>query len=136
VIKKTFLMIFAAVILHCAMSNGAAAQTTNPCLGISTFWFPDPIPPGWFYYASYPAPFMYLIAAHKASPSCAPPPQQQPCHECQAGRPIQLASGNTYIDQTDISLPGLGGGLTLRRRWNSTWPSNQIATSIGIFGSR
>ena len=136
-IKKTILLIFVVVILQCALSTGVAAQTSDPCLQISTWWFPDPIPPGWFYYAAYPAPFVYLIAAHKATPSCAPPPQQQQtCPKCDAGSPIQLASGNTYIDQTDISLPGLGGGLTLRRRWNSAWPSNQIATSVGIFGSR
>jgi len=118
------------------MGSKAAAQTINPCLTPTIWYFPDPIPMGWWIYGPGQGPYSYLIAAYNASPSCAPPPQQQPCHKCQAGQPIQLASGNTYIDQTDISLPGLGGGLTLRRRWNSAWPSNQIATSIGIFGSR
>ncbi|HVP51613.1 MAG TPA: DUF6531 domain-containing protein [Terriglobales bacterium] len=50
------------------------------------------------------------------------------------GGPIKLASGNTYIQQTDIRIPGLGGGLTLTRTWNSAWPSTQAALKSGRFG--
>lgn len=52
----------------------------------------------------------------------------------QAGAPISLPSGNTFISETDVRVPGLGGGLKLTRRWNSVWPATQIASSIGIFG--
>jgi YD repeat-containing protein len=39
--------------------------------------------------------------------------------------PIDLATGNTYVSQADISVPGLGGGLSLSRTWNSLTPSIQ-----------
>ncbi len=52
----------------------------------------------------------------------------------QGGAPIDLASGNTSIAQSDISLPGLGGGLTLARTWNSLWPPTESAWREGIFG--
>jgi YD repeat-containing protein len=45
-----------------------------------------------------------------------------PCPTCNApkgGGPIDLATGNTDIQQSDVALPGLGGGLTLSRTWNS-----------------
>jgi hypothetical protein len=35
------------------------------------------------------------------------------------GMPINLTNGNTWIEQHDYSLPGLGGGLGLSRTWNS-----------------
>jgi YD repeat-containing protein len=57
------------------------------------------------------------------------------CLSClAAGSPINLASGNTYIAESDISLPGLGGGLRLSRTWNSIFPSlqNTFPTMFGI----
>jgi YD repeat-containing protein len=39
-----------------------------------------------------------------------------------------LSSGNTYIDEADVRLPGLGGGLGLSRTWNSQNPA------FGMFG--
>ncbi len=51
--------------------------------------------------------------------------------EC--ANPIDLSTGNTYITQTDIRLPGLGGGLTLTRRWNSI-PSTVYASASHVFG--
>ena len=53
------------------------------------------------------------------------------CPQC--GKPINLATGNTYIMQTDISIPGLGGGLTLSRTWNSKLPAIQ-SSFAGMFG--
>jgi len=45
-----------------------------------------------------------------------------------------LATGNTYIQQTDIRIPGLSNGLTLVRTWNSKWPSTQSGFKVGLFG--
>jgi len=59
------------------------------------------------------------------------------CPECSrgaAGHPISLASGNTYIEENALTIPGLGGGLTLVRKWNSLWPPTQSALQIGLFG--
>jgi YD repeat-containing protein len=33
-----------------------------------------------------------------------------------------------------LKIPGLGGGLTLVRTWNSLWPSTQTTFQIGAFG--
>lgn len=57
-----------------------------------------------------------------------------PCKDGVCSKPISLASGNTYIVQTDISIPGLGGGLRLERVWNSMWPASQSASAVGMFG--
>jgi YD repeat-containing protein len=50
------------------------------------------------------------------------------CNGAKGGGPIDLASGNTDISEADVRLPGLGGGLTLSRTWNSQNPA------IGMFG--
>jgi YD repeat-containing protein len=63
---------------------------------------------------------------------CPAPPKCPSCGN-EAGSPIDLATGNTYIAQTDIQLPGLGGGLNLTRRWNSLGHGNIL--SMGLFGS-
>ncbi len=47
-------------------------------------------------------------------------------------RLINLAIGNTYIEETDVRLLGLSGGLTLKRTWNGMWPA--INFQIGLFG--
>jgi YD repeat-containing protein len=64
--------------------------------------------------------------------ACAPLPESQSCTEC--GSPIDLAKGNTYIAQTDLRVPGLGGGLGLTRTWNSIAPASESASSQGMFG--
>jgi YD repeat-containing protein len=55
------------------------------------------------------------------------------CPNCtNAGSPINLATGNTFIAQTDVKLPGLGGGLTLVRTWNSRLRVS--LSSVGMYG--
>jgi YD repeat-containing protein len=56
------------------------------------------------------------------------------CEACQAGSPINTATGNTYVAESDISLPGLGGGLRLSRTWNSIFPAMQ-QSYLSMFGS-
>ena len=55
------------------------------------------------------------------------------CAAAEAAQPINLTTGNTYISQTDVSVPGLGGGLLLTRTWNSILPAPQMAYG-GMFG--
>ena len=50
------------------------------------------------------------------------------------GGPISLASGNTFIEQADLKIPGLAGGLSLVRTWNSVWPPTQSTFQVGLFG--
>lgn len=67
---------------------------------------------------------------HSVAWSCEPTPPPCPtcCPWCTGGKPINLANGNVYIQQTDVRIPGLGNGLTLARTWNS------ISPQVGIFG--
>lgn len=68
---------------------------------------------------------------------CAPPGAADEvcttCSDAEASNPINLSTGNTYITQTDISIPGVGGGLTLSRTWNSKLPTIQNSFG-GMFG--
>ena len=69
------------------------------------------------------------------SPEAPMGPQQSPGPTIPfGGKPICLASGNTYIHQADLTVPGLGGGITLGRTWNSVWPATQAASAVGMFG--
>jgi YD repeat-containing protein len=140
VLKKLVLILFVVLFWQCVIAPTAQAQNTSGCDVFSTWWFPDPMPPGWYYFAPFPAPFVYLIAAKTSA--CAPPTAgTETCPTCKnqakrpvAGSPISLTTGNTYIRQTDVSLPGLGGGLSLTRTWNSQWPEPLIGL-VGDFGA-
>lgn len=77
-------------------------------------------------------PFQFETICKVLNASCAPPPEGCGCDS--GGSPISLSNGNTYIIETDVKLPGLGGGLTLARTWNSLWPPKETAFQIGLFG--
>jgi hypothetical protein len=62
-------------------------------------------------------------------------PATPECPTCaNAGKPIDLATGDTFIAEVDVSNPGLGGGLTLSRTWNSI--SFEGIAPLGMFGLR
>jgi len=54
--------------------------------------------------------------------------------EGQCGSPINLTNGNTWLQADDYELPGLGGGISLKRTWNSEWPNNSPWIQAGMFG--
>ena len=98
---------------------------------------------------NYPEHFGEVIVTASMStiflPSPDPPPlsgpqTDLPCpsKQCEtvAGAPINLANGNTWIEQSDLSIPGLGGGLSLTRTWNSIWtnPNDPPVEQVGLFG--
>lgn len=58
------------------------------------------------------------------------------CLQCAllAGHPISLSTGNTFIEETDVKIPGISNGLSLTRTWNSMWPLTQTGSKIGRFG--
>jgi len=68
--------------------------------------------------------------------SCPPPAGPgETCSKCvTGGKPISLASGDTYIEETDVRVPGLSGGLRLVRIWRSMWPATQAEFQAGLFG--
>ncbi len=50
------------------------------------------------------------------------------------GSPINLTSGNVWLEKQDYSVPGIGGGLLLARTWNSQWSNNYPFQQSGMFG--
>jgi YD repeat-containing protein len=74
------------------------------------------------------------LAPYEACPSCDAAQQAAQSSPPRTGEPINLATGNTFIRERDLSIPGLGGGLTLIRTWNSRWPFSQTASQVGMFG--
>lgn len=54
------------------------------------------------------------------------------CSTPASGQPVSLATGNTFIAQQDLRIPGLGNGLTLVRTWNSLLRVS--LSSVGLFG--
>ena len=136
-LKKTLFLLFVVVALQCALSQDATAQTNNnPCInwvgnGCNVLGMPCP---GWF---NCQVEGPWLTVCQVMNPLCAP---YVPCPNCPssvspaAGSPVSLTNGNTFIKQTDVSLPGLSGGLRLVRTWNSAWPSSQSTFQVGLFG--
>jgi len=93
--------------------------------------------PGWF---DCTPSGPWLLSCLAMTDQCAPAnAQSEDCPTCRlgapvAGSPINLSTGNTYIEQNDLRLPGLGGGLSLMRTWISKWPTSQLSSQIGMFG--
>ncbi len=54
--------------------------------------------------------------------------------ENMCGLPINLTNGNVWTQTDDYELPGLGGGISLRRTWNSQWPGYSPWIQAGMFG--
>jgi len=96
----------------------------NSCFGHFTFWTGDTyLPYGSACLCGDGVPRMYTdcwVATDQCSGICID------C-ELYGGQPINLSSGNTFITQTDVSLPGLGGGINLTRTWNSITLGTAIA---------
>ena len=133
--RRTIVLVFLVGLLVCAWSLGAAAQsctTTVPCAVYSMYSIGGgciPTLPVTGYGGVWDGPWEWIVTVNNAV--CAPPPECPSCKAAQAAKPIDLASGDTYITQVDVRVPGLGGGLTLARTWNSILYD---ASSAGMFG--
>lgn len=127
--KKIFFLLFASVVLLGVLSVPSAAQSNN-CYGWFIWYFPDPIPRG---AVCGPGQGPFSMMCFGQLVTCSPPPKF--CSKCAtAGTPISLVNGNTFIEQTDLRIPGLSGGLTLVRTWNSIWPPTETGSQVGMFG--
>jgi YD repeat-containing protein len=135
-IKAILSILFAIVVFPCVCGSNASAQTS--CTNWDQYC-PSCGDPGIGYFNCVTeGPFLSVCEVVNAAcaPAAAP---QEVCLSCLiaqafAALPVNLANGNTYIEETDVRIPGLGGGLTLARTWNSLWPSTQSAFQIGLFG--
>lgn len=130
--KKMCAFFFALVVLQFFACMDVVAQ--NTCQALEIWYWPEPVPSGWVCNLPGEGPFFMLCVA----PSANCPPMVW-CPQCGkfvpvGGHPINLTNGNTYIQQRDITIPGLGGGLKLERSWNSIWPASEPGSAIGMFG--
>jgi YD repeat-containing protein len=133
VVKRIVLAAFVLIVAQCVFSSRSAAQSVDPCIQKILWYFPDPIPFGWSIAGPGQGNYSYMIGAWACIPRKGPPGEtQSKCPNC--ANPISLSTGNTYIEQVDLKIPGLGGGLTLVRTWNSLWPSTQTTFQSGVFG--
>lgn len=153
-VKRWITVLFVVTIFYGFVSSDAKAQTGRDCSVGHKYFFGEPLLPGSYNCGGYPGTYQYvcLINTNQCSPAAAP--SETSCLHCAgaggggagepggtvsgggpiAGRPISLSTGNTFIDEIDVALPGLAGGLTLRRTWNSMWPISQAALQLGVFG--
>ncbi len=124
-----------------ALSRPAKAQTNcYTVTSVSCGWYSfssgcqPPLPAGVFN-CGIEGPWVFTC--NVVSDVCAQPKSW--CPTCgkggaSGGGPINLTNGNTYIQETDLRLAGLGGGLTLERTWNSIVPAEESAFQSGMFG--
>lgn len=142
--RRTFGPIFLFLILQCIFAGTASAQisgcyiSAQSCIADHGFTLilAPPIPVNTPSITTGPGCAAWSARNNLCSPAGAP---EEVCLTCLLanmvliGSPINLATGNTYITQTDLSVPGLGGGLSLSRTWNSRLPSIQ-SSFAGMFG--
>jgi YD repeat-containing protein len=137
VIKKISLTLLTLLFVQSAFSCVSFAQSSG-CGGFVPellFWG-DTIPAGWICNLPGEGPFSFYCLAPAANCSAGPVHWCPTCGKWvpSGGNPINLSNGNTYIQQMDVRLSGLGGGLSLERTWNSIWPANYSDLQLGIFG--
>lgn len=132
-------LLFVFVVFLCVCGNTANAQMlacntdpwpTNGLIDSFSIWPGDYVPAG---------THCWCDGVPRVAAACYTPAKSIFCAECaknraklQASDPICLATGNTFIEQSDIRIPGIGGGLTLSRTWNSILLSG--SQSVGMFG--
>ena len=133
-IRKVGSVLFALSVLQCVLSTRLLAQI-SPCTNRIQYFHLDPPALGQHSCVVEGSWLSLCVVQTSGCPPSAARVETCPfCPSPVAGPPISLATGNTYIEQKDISIPGLGGGLSLVRTWISQWPSTQTASQTGLFG--
>jgi YD repeat-containing protein len=137
-IRKLCGLLFILGVLQSTFSIPSAGQSCTGKLSITRINFlssPGTGAPGCFWMAASDIPFDYVVGCW--SGSCPPPSWCPTCGQggATAGHPINLTNGNTYIQQNDVRILGLGGGLILGRTWNSIWPVSPGGLQVGLFGT-
>ena len=152
-IKRLILMFLTIGLFYCASSVPAHGQANCSAIwNCSWYSFNSgciPTPPPSAYNCQYNGPwaqvcqYLTVFCAPAAAPSeTGPCPGGCPTGggaggaggggaptKASAGNPISLVTGNTFIVETDVRIPGLSSGLTLSRTWNSKWPPTQVYCS-------
>ncbi len=131
-LKKIAVMFSLVVLLRNFVCTSAAAQSINNTVNF-TYCAGDtwPVPPGAQCFTPG-VPYVCVPCWVLDGPGI--------CWECLFGTPhtqdpINLATGDTFITQSDLSIPGLGGGLSLSRTWHSLFPFFESVPTSGMFGA-
>lgn len=130
-------VVIAALICILGIVVFVAPTSASPsCIGFGPMCCVQPFPPGTFNCTYVTYSFMWsCFSRGDCPPWDAPLKLRCPfCHTGQAGNPIDVATGDTWIEENDLRVPGLGGGLTLARTWNSIWPASVSSMQVGLFG--
>lgn len=133
-----------------AICGRASAQVGNNCIGTVVSAetglfgepFVPPLPPTAF--NCIPLIFEFATQCDVRNYTCPPTYSADAICPCEVsggqpisgGRPISFANGDTWIEENDIRLPGLGGGLVVTRTWNSVWPEPLLSLQIGPLGPK
>ena len=129
---KRLLFVSLCLAVVCAFVTEDASAQSNCLLGVSQVYNPNR--PGLF--NCQPPPLFEFIGYTCWVWRCPPPAGRKEIRSrCpRGGGPICFSDGDTYIEETDINVPGLSNGLRLARTWNSMWPDTQTASQVGLFG--
>jgi YD repeat-containing protein len=131
--KRIVVAVLALVAIHFAACSPSNAQAANPCVVTQIMFADDPVQVGWWYFGVGEGPFSYFVGAWTCPPANA---GNETCPTCpHAGKQISLATGNAFIEQADVRIPGVGGGLSLVRTWNGKWPASLATFQVGAFGA-
>jgi len=134
--KNSVVAVIVCTMLACVLPPMAEAQNGYPFNDPCFYWGTGMVPPfpANALQPCYSTPFTgyTCILRGKCPPSQSAFETQGDCPSC--GKPISLATGNTFIEEVDVRVPGLAGGLSLNRRWNSLWPVTQLSSQVGLFG--
>src|SRR5437879_2467867 len=133
-----FVALFILVALLCALNTSLSAQSCTGHFVIERYDFQNGNQSGergCIWLAPSDVGFAAIFGCWRST--CQSPSVCPTCKKpggLAASQPINLTNGNTYIQQMDVRIPGLGGGLTLERTWNSMWPSVLSGFQTGMFG--
>ena len=133
-IRRVWALLFALAVLQGIFSAPAAGQAGTDCVFRFTQWSWEAVPIGIYncLYTGVEGAVSCNLVSFSCAPALAPAEIHPQCPNC--ARPISLLTGNTFIEEVDIKIPGLSGGLALTRTWNSMWPASQSAYQVGPFG--
>jgi YD repeat-containing protein len=131
VVKKMFMLLAAVVVFGGLLATALHGQTIPLCDIIFQVWPGNPVYPG---ESCTDIPFNFNQECWVGTKAC-----KAICWDCllgtpSGGMPINLATGDVFITQSDLSIPGLGGGLSLSRTWHSQFPFGENIPTNGMFG--
>jgi YD repeat-containing protein len=131
VVKKLFVLFVAVVVFDALLPDLLHGQTIPLCDIVFQTWPGDPVYPG---ESCTDVPFNFDQECWVGTKAC-----KAICWDCllgtpSGGGPINLATGDVFITQSDLSIPGLGGGLSLSRTWHSQFPFGEYVPTSGMFG--